>query len=823
MLITPGDLDFGGAGTAIESGDRSVSWPELGEMVAEAEAQLAGGGVTAGVRVMVRTALSLDHVVLLLALLRSRAVAIPLGDVEDGPYLDQLRRVAGAHLEVSADGALLRRDPGATDAEVMPPGPAAAAIHFTSGSTGAPKGVITSREGLAARLTWGVQQFFSTEVVRCAARCNPAFIDGLTEVLGALHADRTLVIAPPKAVQDLGALGRFLADRQVEQVTITPSCLPVLSLDPATALPSIRRWVLSGEPLRIRWARLARRMSPEAEIINSYGSTEVAGDVAFFRLRADEPLPDPIPIGDPVTGVFWHVEDRGDGAGELLIGGPQVALGYLDGADRPTPAFFAGPEGGDASADAIRWFRTGDIVRPEPEGWVFVGRVDGVRNVRGRRVDPAAAECLIDALPSVDGVAVSVADSPDGSARLEAFVVPAGSVGGSVASIRAEVRASSPAHLVPDVFVLVDALPRTPSGKIDRVALASARARSSAPDPADYASDLELAIALIVGGLDTGVRPDRTSPFAALGVDSLQLVQIAADLTEVVGIEISVADLVDWESIEGTAAHILGAAADDDRTCLRRLRVAHPDRVLLLLPPAIGTGLCYFRLLPHIDEDVTVVAVEETPTAVRALGAGGLAAWAELIASDVLGAHPRATVSVLGWSFGALLAPYCQHELVRSGVVVDRLILIDPAQDPVAIASRSDDWALRRILTDFEYGDRLPTQVVDLDAAMHLVRQGPGLLRQIHPRTLGRWAATMGANVEALASASPPRPTVPTLVIRGARTMASLSYPPWLAASASDDGLLRIVDLDATHFDLIRSSTVHEVGALVNGFSGAVT
>lgn len=823
--ITLGVLDFAPSGVAVEVDDREVTWEEFALLVGAAEAELARHGVTCASRVILREPLSLDYVVYLVALIRLEAPVIPVGDARPGGYVERVRALSSAVAEVGEGGRVRRlssrdgrdrtgvRDRSSSGADTE------AYIYFTSGSTGAPKGVIGSREGLTARIAWGITEYFSPDAWRCAARADPRFIDSLTEILGALHAGHTLVIAPREASSDLDSLGRFLRARRIEQLTITPSCLPVLARDPARTLPAVRRWILSGEPLRPSWANAARRLSPGAEIINSYGSTEVNGDVAFFRIGPSDSVPSPIPLGCAAPGVLWEVINTSSGTGELVIGGSQVAIGYVDtdADDGARLSFLAAQP--RTRPHAARWFRTGDLVRVDGDSLEYVARIDDVHKVRGRRVELSAVEALIEPLPGVEQVVASVSTDAGGISRLCAHVVPTRGSDITAERLRNAMDGLCPDYFIPDRLAVVAALPRTATGKVDRGALRVGGAMTIELDEQDFASDLEFAIATVIADCAIDTVPTRSTPLSALGIDSFQMVELAQALTDVLGVEVSTLDLAGWGTIEDAAVAVLGAEASDAVTCLRPVRRCSEARVLLMLPPAIGTGLRYFKLLPHLDIDHSICFVEQTRRALDVLRCGGCAGLGRFLADEIHSGYRGHTVDILGWSFGALLAPHCQQELARLGARVGRLVLVDPGRYRHVGVDCSYEWAMRRILSDCEYDDHIPTGPFTLDDAMSITRAIPGPLRLISKRTLSLWVETVSLNTSALEGALPPRPTVPTLVIRGSRTIDELEYPPWVPMSpVAVRDTFALVDIDATHFDLLGDPAVGEVGRVVSAF-----
>lgn len=814
MIREPaGPLDRGvavlgcvGDTAAIEVGDRTITTAEVEHRASCVARSLEEAGVEAGDRVLMPTALGLDHVLGLLGILRLGATPVPVGDEHPAASLGRIRLLAEPTAEIAPDGTVTPCRSGAGGARRRHP--EEGYVLFTSGSTGAPKGVVGSRAGLAARLAWGRQAFHSGDVQRCAIRVAPVFIDSLTEVLGTLQAGRTLVLAPPGVLSDIDALGRFLEDREIEQVTLTPSMLPVLARGRIGRLQGMRRWILSGESLPGRWAELARALAPRAEIINAYGSTEVAGDVAFHCIRPEEAIPTEVPIGRVVPGVRWKLRPTDQGEEELLVAGVQLALGFLgDGPAR-------GPKGpGHTSTlSSDEWLPTGDLVRREGAALVVVGRIGDLDQVRGVRVDLRGVASALEALEEVVEAFAEVRADQDGG-RLVAHVVRRADDSVTGASLLAAMAARCPPQLVPDELRIVRSLPRTPTGKIDR------RKLSVEPlPPAErgrFATDLEFAVASLAVSHGLAVEPDRTTPLAALGVDSVRAVLLASVLSEMFGVEIVAAMVLGDATVTSVANAILRQPDSGSASSVRMAQGGNPGGLTLaFLPPAIGTGLAYFRLLPSLVDRPAVVILEQTGAGVAAVRAGGCAGLGRWFAKELLEATPGSQLVLAGWSFGALTAVHAQHELARSGLSVAATVLLDPARDRELTMQPTEAWARRRILTDCGYEAALPGDAVTAAAAQAIIDGVPGSLEQLAPSTFVHWVETMSLNAAATMDPFPAAPTVRTLIVRASATSKRMEYPGWVRSGPE----MEVVDAPVSHFDLLSPEFAGSLGEIVTEF-----
>jgi acyl-CoA synthetase (AMP-forming)/AMP-acid ligase II/thioester reductase-like protein len=430
-----------------DGGGRGVTYAEL-----LAQARRAAGAIAPGSIVELDAARTVDFVAGCLAAWLAGAAWIPI-DPEEPAW----RRAA-----IRAD---LAASPGdATHGDDL------AYVIATSGSSGAPKLVMVAHRGLPALLRAQIAAFELAPGARTLWLHAPRFDASVSDWGTALAAGATLVIPAPDALAAPARLRGELARRGITHVDLPPALLG--HLPPDDPPPGLRVVVLGGEPCPIEPLRsLARR----ARVVVVYGPTEAtvcSSLVVVDPARWHRPL-----IGDPLPGVAYRVVD-----GELWIGGDCLALGYAGDPEATARRFVA--------LDGRRMYRTGDRVEPCDGGLAFVGRIDRQRKIAGVRVELDEIEAVLRRAPGVREAAVTVAAAvPGGRARIIAFV--AGEV--EPLAIRAWMRREAPAAMVPS-RVIVGALPRTPTGKIDHGALAG---RALPAPRVAYGDPLERALAAL--------------------------------------------------------------------------------------------------------------------------------------------------------------------------------------------------------------------------------------------------------------------------------------------------------------------------------------
>ena len=527
-----------------------LSYAELDARVDGFARLLRTRGVGPEVRVGVLLPRSADLVVALLGVLRAGGVLVPV----DPTYPEARIRLM---LEDAAPALLVTDGPwegipvvavGAGEGPELPePHPDQAAyLIYTSGSTGRPKGVVGTHRGLANRLAWAGREWPVEPGQVRVAKSSVSFIDGLTELFAALAAGARVVVADDRTATDVGALAALLTRERVGQLTAVPSLVAALPEAGGPQLADLRRWVCSGEPLPRAVAAAARALAPGSVVVNSYGSSEVAGDVLAGEVEADAD----VTVGRPVPGTTVHLLDRflapvsAGAVGEVYVGGVQVARGYTGRPGETAARFVADPWHPGA-----RLYRTGDLARRTRDGrYVLLGRADDQVTIRGVRVEPGEVEAVLRTLPGVVGAAVLARDDLPGGPALLAY---AAGPGLDPAVLLDGLRDRLPRQLVPAQVVPVEELPRTPSGKVDCRALPQPAVIGPVRGPRDERERVLCALfEELLGHPGIGIDDD----FFALGGHSLSALRLANRVRERLGGQVSVPDVFAAPTVAGLAA-----------------------------------------------------------------------------------------------------------------------------------------------------------------------------------------------------------------------------------------------------------------------------
>ncbi|MEV4505123.1 amino acid adenylation domain-containing protein [Streptomyces klenkii] len=446
-------------------------------------------------------------------------------------------------------------DPGAT-----------AYVMYTSGSTGRPKGVAITHRGVAG-LT--ADPDFLTVTPRDRVLFHSALtFDGSPFELWVALANGAAAAVSTAGRQSLESLVRDVERLGATVAFLTTALFHHLAARRSQVFSVLRSVIVGGEALSARHARAVLRAHPWLELVNGYGPTETTSFATAHRVRDDADCDAPPPIGRPLAGATAHVLDEHGEAvpagtrGELWVGGPRLAAGYLGQEALTAERFVVHPSAG-------RLYRTGDVVSARPDGTLdFHGRVDDQVKVRGFRIEPGEIEHALRDHPRVADAAVTVVRAGEDDARLVAFVVPDGEGQPAVAALRDHLAGRLPAHLLPNAWSVVDALPLTGNGKVDRRALAARPVpglplSEGAPEPVHRElTPLQRAVADTWGRALECEVGDPDADFLALGGHSLLALGVVDDLREDLGVELTLAAFFAAPTVAGQAALVEEALAE---------------------------------------------------------------------------------------------------------------------------------------------------------------------------------------------------------------------------------------------------------------------
>jgi amino acid adenylation domain-containing protein len=574
---------------ALAHGGETLTYGELAARGGRLARRLRGLGVGPDVVVPVFLERSPDLVVALLAVLQAGGAYLPLEPSHPASRLSLMLDEARPPLLLTREG-LLPSLPGghppavcldAPREEERDTGTSAlwpvgadnlAYVLYTSGSTGRPKGVAVTHRGLTNYLLWAAAAY-PAGIGRGAPVHSPIGFDlTVTSLFLPLIAGRCAHLLPEE--EGIDGLVAALAEGGFGLVKLTPAHLELLSrlLPPERAAECAAAFVVGGEPLSAEQLAFWRAHAPRTRLINEYGPTETVVGCCVHEVREEDPPTGAVPIGRPIANTDLQILDRWlqpvppGVPGELHIGGAGVARGYLHRPDLTAERFVPDPAARERGA---RLYRTGDLARALPDGRIeFLGRDDNQVKIRGYRIELGEVEAALARHPSVrEAVALARGDGPAGR-RLAAYAVLTAPAP-TAEELRAFLAERLPAYMVPADVLVLESLPLTANGKVDRRALARmAPAASGAAEgfvaPQGPVEEILAEIwAEVLGG-----RVERVGAhddFFALGGHSLLATQVVSRVREAFGVEIPVRALFEAPTVARLAARI-GAAARGART-----------------------------------------------------------------------------------------------------------------------------------------------------------------------------------------------------------------------------------------------------------------
>lgn len=652
-------------------------------------AQLRAMAVGPGSVVAVALPRSLELVIALVAVLRAGAAYLPLDLAHPDERLARILAsaqpacvLAAAEVSARMDGVpVLAPDQWTALSFAAPwadPAPGDAAyVIYTSGSTGEPKGVVIEHRAIVNRLLWMREHYGIRSDDRVLQKTPATFDVSVWEFFLPLLCGATLVVAGPDAHRDPTELARLIRAHGITTAHFVPSMLDAFLAAPASEGLQLRRVFTSGEALD---ASLRDRFHGrvQAELHNLYGPTEAAVDVSYWPAWAQD-RSRPVPIGFPVWNTRLYVLDARTQplpvgvAGDLYLGGVQLARGYLGRDDLTAERFLADP-----FLPGERIYRTGDVARWRSDGAVeYLGRSDHQVKLRGLRIELGEIEAALRTLPGMERVEVLLRQDAPGDARLVAYV-PAALA--DAVMLRSHLATRVPDYMVPSVFVGVDQWPVTANGKLDRTALPKPPQNEIAGLAPRTPLEQELAVLFAQAlGREAAVAVD--ADFFSLGGDSLSAVHLLLAIEQRWRCDLGLGALFAQPTVAALATRIAEppALADHALGPVISLAATDADRPtpLFVLHPAGGIAWNYRTLARALQPARPVYGLQSPALDPKQPLPSSIEAMANDYVQRVVTLQPKGPVHLLGWSVGGILAQAMAVRLHEIGRGVGELVLLD--------------------------------------------------------------------------------------------------------------------------------------------------
>nr|AJW65406.1 nonribosomal peptide synthetase [Nocardiopsis sp. CMB-M0232] len=522
------------------------------------------------------------------------------------------------------DFAPLPADPPATGTDIT----SLAYVIYTSGSTGVPKGILMPHRPIVNLVAWQKTVMAATPATRTAQFAALGFDISLQEVFSALLHGESVYLPQDDIRRDAAAFARWVADNGVHQVFLPNVMVQALSEEvdrTGAVLPELRHLSQAGERISLD-APLRRLLDrhPALRLHNHFGPSEAHVVTAYTFPERTGDWPQSAPVGRPVANTLLYVVDEDlepvptGVPGELCVAGAGLSRGYLGRPELTDRLFVPNP-----FAEGTRMYRTGDLVRWRWDGNLeFLGRIDDQVKIRGFRVEPGEVQAVLEQHDLVRQAVVVAFDDAAGAKRLVAYLTahPGARASGSDFSgdLRAHVGAGLPEYMVPSAFVVLDALPLTAGGKVDRALLPAPQLRGAldigyvAPRTPEEVRLCEI-FADLLDAENVGAEDD----FFALGGHSLIAARIIARINALFGVELPLRAVFDNRTPKTLGALVV-RESDARRPAAPVLApVGHDDPVPVSLSqenllaagcdPAVESGYTVpplvFRLRGELDAD----------------------------------------------------------------------------------------------------------------------------------------------------------------------------------------------------------------------------
>ncbi|MFJ6611195.1 amino acid adenylation domain-containing protein [Streptomyces sp. NPDC091289] len=683
---------------AVRCAGRELSYRELDERANRLANRLVGLGVGPEAPVAVLMERSVDLVAALLAVLKAGAFYLPLHsasplermqwivDETSAPVLlaDAGMRQRGlptAPVTVIVDGdetlaGLPTSDPGV---ECQPE--QLAYVMYTSGSTGRPKGVaITHRDilDLADDSMFGVPGAHERVLLLASYAFDPSTYAFWIPLL---HGGRTVIT--PEGDLSVAELARLITDEKITGLDITAGLFRVMAEEAPTCFTGVREVITGGDVISPTAVQRVLQHCPDTVVRGAYGPTETTLFASQSPWRTGDAIPAPIPVGRPLDGMRAHILDENLSlvpagvAGELYLAGSGLARGYFGRPDLTAERFVADPFGPAGS----RMYRTGDLARWTGEGLLsFVGRADDQVKIRGYRIELREIEAVLGRFPGLAQVAVTAREDQPGDKRLVAYVVAeTGTDAPDTEALHTHTTGLLPEYMVPSTYVVLGQLPLTTNNKVDYRALPAPELPTTGTGRTARTPQEEtlcLLFAETLGMPQVGIDDN----FFELGGHSLLATRLVSRIRTTLGIELPVRALFEAPTIATLVQRLdraPGSSSADSLGVLLPLRAEGDLNPLFCVHPAIGLSWAYSGLLRHVDRRQPLYGLQARAFSEPDAPAPGLEEMVEDYLNEIRTVQPSGPYSLLGWSFGGIVAHALAVRLQEEGEEVALLAMMD--------------------------------------------------------------------------------------------------------------------------------------------------
>ncbi|MCY7687235.1 amino acid adenylation domain-containing protein [Bacillus altitudinis] len=668
---------------ALSAGDHTMTYAELNEQANRLARHLQKNGVNHQTVTAILAERTPELIVSLLAVLKAGATYVPIDpDYPESRIQYMLKDSGATHLlthssfisqtrSLAFDGTYLFAD----DQEILLMSSEnlpleaglddTAYIMYTSGTTGQPKGIMTTHSNIA-RVVKNTNYLTILETDTLLSLSNSVF-DGFTfDVYGALLNGAKLVLPQKETILDMGKLTELIKGEHIS-VMFVPTALFHLLVDEGTDwMRGVRKVLFGGERASVQHVRKAFDVMGKGRLLNVYGPTESTVFATYYPI--DEAIPleaHSIPIGKPLnqTGAYILSEHRQlqpiGMVGELCLSGKGLAKGYLNRPDLTKQVFIPHP-----FASGERLYRTGDLAYFREEGLIeYAGRVDDQVKIRGHRIELTEIEANLLMHPGVKQAVLLADHDETNHTRLLAYITCDDAWKGKLDDIKSRLKERLPAYMLPHELIELENLPLTPNGKVDKRQLPKPEAPQGNRRVKLPANEVEQK--LLVMWREVLEREDISTDdhFFELGGHSLKAMSLLSKVSKEFEVQVPIHLLFETPTIEALSHYI---QHQDGETAGYLVFNESQTSTVFALPPLPGYGFIYQEAAKTLD-DVRLIAFDFIETNNR------MAQYVQHIQH----LQPKGPLTLMGYSGGCYLAFELVQALEQGGRTVEKVIMID--------------------------------------------------------------------------------------------------------------------------------------------------
>ncbi len=715
-----------GDAIAVEFDDENVTYNGLNRRVKFLAHQLRRQGVGPEVFVGVMLERSVDLIVTLLAVAKAGGVYVPLNLAEPSPRLRFILKDSGIAILVTSK-QIADRMPDTSQLTVVcldsdefrnvgsVPEFAAnpvntvspdnlAYLMYTSGSTGNPKGVcISHRNILGLVKSANYAELNSDEIF---LQFSPVSFDASTfEIWACLLNGARLIVFPP-GTPSLSEMGEFIARTQVTTLFLTTGLFHQFIDADLGSIGAVRQLLTGGDALSSTHLSKALEQIEHCQFVNCYGPTESTVMVLCYRVAPDYSAT-AVPIGRPISNSRVYIINGMQPVsvgerGELFVSGAGLGRGYHNRPELTATQFVPDPYGPWPGG---RLYKTGDAARYLNNGLIqFLGRVDDQLKISGYRIEPGEIESALLEHPEVRAALVLAHEDTPGDKRLVAYVVANPEQTPSNEELRTHLRERVPEYMLPSLFIMIDEMPLTLHGKVDKAALPAPQVSLSRVGGREYVAPrngLQQQLVDIWEELFKFHPIGVTDNFFELGGHSLQMIMLISRVEERLGKRVTMAELFNDPTIE-YMSQLIGHGKENLLQSLLVTLQPEGTKPALFSPHASGGHVwCYKELVQHLGQDQPFFGVQARQPESGLVYHTQVEAMASDYVEAIQSVQPHGPYLLAGWSMGGVIAFEMARQFQAQGEEIAMLALMD--------ANASDGE-----LPEFTWGVLLSIFAVDL-------------------------------------------------------------------------------------------------------------